>query len=88
MASDDNFDVIFLDHEREPKCAPNSDYPNGMDVDMSRKAKKVCFILLPYPAPRCGVMVVACKKCGLSNGLTVAGRPDDARSVLVACKLN
>jgi len=85
MAHKENMKVIFLDSEREPKCPPNPDYPHGMYVDMSQGAERTCEVKIPYPAPRCGVMVVECLKCGLRNGVTVAGRPDDPRKVKLAC---
>jgi hypothetical protein len=34
---------------------------------------------------RCGVWVVACHTCGLRVGITAAGRPDDPRTVRLAC---
>lgn len=78
--------VEFIDSGREPKSAPNPDYPNGMDVDMSQGMPDACTAEIPYPAPRCGVMVIECGKCGLRVGVTVAGRPDDPRTVKMACK--
>lgn len=78
--------VEFLDANREPKCAPNPEFPNGKDVDASFGSPDTCSAEIPYPAPRCGVMLVKCKKCGLTIGLTVAGRIDDPRSVKVACR--
>jgi hypothetical protein len=45
-----------------------------------------CLYALPYPAPRCGVLVVECETCGKRIGLTVAGRPDDPRSLRMTCK--
>ncbi|MBO0710761.1 MAG: hypothetical protein J2P47_05715 [Acetobacteraceae bacterium] len=80
-----SFAIFFHDSGREPKCPPNPDYPDGIDVDMSRGAEKICTVDLPYSAPRCGVIVLECARCGLRNGLTVAGRRDDPRSVRVAC---
>lgn len=78
--------VEFLDSGREPKCKPDPDYPEGKDVDASFGASETCTAAIPYPAPRCGVMVVNCEQCGLTVGLTVAGRLDDPRSVKMACK--
>lgn len=77
--------VEWLDGEREPKCAPNPAYPNGKDMDVSEGAAKTCYVELPCPAPRCGIYAVECPTCGLRIGLTTAGRPDDPRSVKVAC---
>lgn len=82
-----SFEITFMDSGREPKCAPNPAYPNGMEVDMSHGGR-FCLVDVPYPAPRCGVMVVECARCGLRNGMTVAGRPDDPRRVKIGCKLN
>ena len=80
--------VMFLDSGREPKCAPNPYFPEGQNIDLSLGASKTCAVELPYPAPRCGVMLAKCGKCGLSVGLTVAGRVDDPRTVKLGCKLN
>jgi len=77
--------IEFIDSGREPKCPPHPDYPKGKDVNLSHGAKVTCKTDLPYPAPRCGVMVVKCEKCGLRVGLTVAGRVDDPRTVTMAC---
>ena len=46
-----------------------------------------CLYALPYPAPRCGVLWVECETCGKCVGLTVAGRPDDPRSLRMTCKV-
>lgn len=40
----------------------------------------------PHPAPRCGHMDIHCEDCGLRAIITVAGRRDDPRSVILACK--
>ena len=77
--------VEFIDSGREPKCAPNPAYPDGQDIDASSGAEATCTADIPYPAPRCGVMLVKCAKCGLRVGLTVAGRPDDPKSVKLGC---
>src|SRR5258708_891822 len=78
-------EVNFIDGEREPRCQPNPEFPNGMDVDFSEGASKTCFSEIPYPAPRCGIMRVYCSQCGISLGLTVAGRVDDPRSIRMPC---
>lgn len=78
--------ITFIDHGREPKCKPNPAYPKGIDVDMSLGAKMTCLTAVPYPAPRCGMMLIECDRCGLRVGVTVAGRVDDPRSVKVACR--
>lgn len=78
--------IEWNDAGREPRIAPNPDYPNGKDIDASDGAAKTCFTELPYPARRCGHYIIECETCGLRVGLTTAGRPDDPRSIKVACK--
>lgn len=79
--------ISWLDSGREPKCPPNPEYPDGIDLDMSNRAETMnaCRVELPYPARRCGVYIVKCETCGLAVGITTAGRPDDPRSVVLAC---
>lgn len=78
--------IEWIDHGREPKCEPNPSYPDGIDVDTSHGAKETCEAKLPYPAKRCGMYIVRCGACGMSAAVTTAGRPDDPRSVRIACK--
>lgn len=78
--------IMFLDRGREAECPPDPAYPNGMDIDLSGGASVCCLVELPYPAPRCGIMAVRCEKCDQLNMVTVAGRPDDPRSIRMACK--
>jgi len=79
--------VEFFDSGREPRCPPDPAYPEGKDIDASEGAALACSAAIPYPAPRCGVMIVECEKCGLRVGLTVAGRVDDPRSVKLPCRV-
>ena len=85
MSDAPEFDIKWLDAGREPQCAPNPAYPDGIDVDLTN-GKPGCIIAVPYPARRCGGYVVECKKCGTKVGLTTAGRPDDPRTVRIPCK--
>jgi hypothetical protein len=79
--------VRWIDGGREPQCAPNPDYPDGIDVDLSGGASMTCSTLLqPYPTPRCGMFRVKCQTCGYSAVITTAGRPDDPRSAKLPCK--
>lgn len=80
--------VEWLDRGREPQCAPNPQFPKGIDVDASNGAEATCTVTLPYPARRCGVYTVTCDVCGQTVGVTTAGRPDDPRSVKIACRLS
>lgn len=80
--------VRWIDRGREPQCAPNSAYPNGKPLRLTDTAKakaQHCRVDLQYPAKRCGVYVVECKRCGLSMGVTTAGRPDDPTYVELLC---
>ena len=79
--------VTFLDGHREPRCPPNPAFPKGMDIDLSLGSSYACIVDLPYPAPRCGMMAIDCEACGGSAVVTVAGRPDDPRTVKLACKI-
>jgi hypothetical protein len=85
--TDADLTVVWDDHGREPKNAPDPAYPHGKDVFVGPGGTAACSIALPYPAPRCGLWIVRCGKCGMSIGVTAAGRPDDPRSVRIPCKL-
>lgn len=80
-----NFKVKWIDCGREPRCAPNPAYPDGIDIDVS-DGKVCCSQTLPYPAPRCGLYFVECKQCGANAMITTAGRRDDPRSVKLPCQ--
>ena len=77
--------VAWVDSGREPQCKPDSNYPNGKDLDISL-GKRSCLVELPYPAKRCGYYVIECEKCNFSMACTTAGRPDDPKSLRVPCK--
>lgn len=78
--------VKWVDGKREPQCASNPAYPDGVDVDATTLGQDGCVTALPYPAKRCGHFVVECKKCGSRGVVTTAGRADDPRSVKVPCR--
>ncbi len=78
--------IDWHDGGREAQCKSNPNYPNGIDLDPTEGTAAVtCRVELPYPAKRCGVYIIECEKCGLQVGITTAGRPDDPRSVKLAC---
>lgn len=79
------FKIEWIDGGREPKCAPNPAYPNGVDLNMATSLNRACTVVLPYPAKRCGYYHIECKICGLCFAVTTAGRPDDPRSVRINC---
>ena len=78
--------VVFVDSGREPQCPPDPEFPNGMSLDLSNDKRPACGFEIPYPAPRCGMMLVTCPECGKKAGFTVAGRPDDVKFVVLPCK--
>lgn len=80
-------DIEWVDLGREPECAPNPAFPDGIDVDISSEDAPACFTELPHPAKRCGFYKVTCGGCGLSVIVTTAGRSDDPRSLRVTCKI-
>jgi hypothetical protein len=86
MSDNPKSTVTFIDSGREPQCPPNPDFPEGMEIDLSNGERPACGFKIPYPAPRCGVMVAHCGDCGRSAGVTVAGRVDDPKFVTFACR--
>ncbi len=88
MPRAEQFKIEWRDAGREPRSLPNPAYPNGIDVGAVRPlGAPACTISLPYPAKRVGAYVVECTLCGARVALTTAGRPDDPRSVTIACKM-
>lgn len=86
MTSPAQFDVEWIDVLRSPKCPPNPAYPDGIDLDISSGQSVACTLELPYPAKRCGFYAIECRGCGKQIAVTTAGRPDDPRSVRIACQ--
>jgi hypothetical protein len=80
--------VEWHDAGREPQVKSNPAYPNGIDLDCSDGAEATCMTGLPYPAKRCGQYLVECETCGQRMMVTTAGRPDDPRSLKMACRLS
>ena len=78
--------VKWFDSGRAPTQPPNPDYPDGIDLNMSKDEQDACYTTLPYPAKRIGSYVISCNKCGLKAVCTTAGRMDDPRSIIVPCK--
>lgn len=78
--------VKWIDAGREPQCAPNPAYPDGIDLDASDGALSACTVALPYPAKRCGRYEIKCRACGATVACTTAGRVDDPRSIKIACR--
>lgn len=66
------------------QCGPNPEYPDGVDINLANGVKG-CQADIPYPAPECGIWIVKCDVCKQSIGITAAGRPDDPKSIELAC---
>lgn len=78
--------VIFLPSGRgQAQCPSNPEYPDGIEIDASAPNRLSCTVLLPYPAPECGLWHLECSVCGKTFGITAAGRRDDPVSVKVEC---
>jgi hypothetical protein len=78
--------IEWLDGYREPQAKPDPAFPDGKDLDVSEGRSPSCSTPLPYPAKRCGLYMVKCLDCGFTVAVTTAGRPDDPRSLKMACK--
>ena len=84
----EQFSVEWMDRYAEPKCAPDLNYPTGIDLDATNGNEPSCIVTLPYPAKRIGFYSIKCFLCGLTAACTTAGRRDDPRSMKLACKTN
>src|SRR6516162_3254982 len=85
-ADGEQFHVTWIDGHREPQCAPNPAYPDGVVIH-APEGVRACAVNLPYPAKRCGFYRVHCTMCGTVVLITTAGRPDDPRQVEIPCLL-
>lgn len=80
------FLVDWVDGHREATFAADAAYPDGTAIDVALDATRACRLELPYPAARCGLWVITCRRCAYSIALATAGRRDDPRSVRVPCR--
>lgn len=78
-------EVQWNDAGREPQCASDPAFPNGVILDISDGAAVTCKVALPYPARRCGHYALRCTKCGLKVAVTTAGRRDDPCGTILPC---
>ena len=79
--------IEWVDGHAKATQKPNPKYPAGIDLDVSDGAVIACKIKLPYPAKGIGAYIVECDECGIRVACTTAGRPDDPRSIKMACRL-
>lgn len=87
MKSPPKHKIKWIDSGRPPSEPPDPAYPRGIELDVSAGASPSCVVLLPYPAPRCGMFFVKCQDCQTSALVTTAGRPDDPRSIRLPCRV-
>ena len=81
----DQFSIEWVDRGYEPQNPADPDYPDGVYFGFPIPGRPSCKVDLPYPAKRCGLYVVRCRRCGIRIGITTAGRRDDPRSVTFIC---
>ncbi len=81
------FRIDFIDRGFAQQLPSDPDYPEGIDLDLTKGSPvQSCKLMLPYPAPRCGMFAVYCVHCGCRIMVTTAGRRDDPRSVRIPCR--
>lgn len=80
------FSVEWTGTGRKAQVPPNPNLPEGLIVVLAAGKVPVCGLDLPYPAPEVGRFSIQCRICGIKVALTAAGRADDPRVVIVACK--
>lgn len=85
MNNDGRFAITWRDSGHEPRVPPNPAYPTGIDLDASQGAEQTCQTALPYPAQRIGSYFIECNRCGIRVACTTGGKPDDPRSIKMAC---
>lgn len=87
MSKNGLWDIEWVDRGHEPQCPPDPRYPTGIDIKfVDSPAGPTCTRPLPYPAKRIGYYVVHCRTCDKRIVVTTAGRPDDPRSLQLACR--
>src|SRR5262245_6476212 len=80
------FTIEWMDRGLEPREPSNPLYPDGSDVDLAGTRRPICATDLPYPSKRCGYYIIECRRCGQVSVVGTAGRANDPRSVVIACK--
>jgi hypothetical protein len=86
--NEQHFYIEFTPNGRgKAQCPPNPKFPCGTIIDGAHD-KIGCAVNLPYPGPECGALVVTCLKCGVRAGVTCAGRVDDPKVLIIACKID
>jgi hypothetical protein len=77
-------EVSWLSRHRKTQVAPDPNHPNGKDIDGGQRP--ACKVELPYPAECVGLYYAECLDCKANMLITVAGRPDDPKTVMLPCR--
>jgi hypothetical protein len=84
--TDCKFKITWSRHTHWPRDIEMSCL-QGADVDLSQERRPACVVRLPYPAPpQLGLFRIKCQSCGSYVVVPSCGRPDDPRSVKLACR--
>jgi hypothetical protein len=75
----------WISRNRKPQNPSEPRYPDGIDIDASLGKETFCSITFPHPTAECGLWIVECDVCNQRVMVTTAGRPDDPRSLKLAC---
>jgi len=87
LSSNPDVTVNWVDAGREPQNNFDRKFPWGKPIDGRRSGELAgCQVLLPWPAERCGLWLLTCRRCGMKLAVTAAGRVDDATSVILPCE--
>lgn len=86
--ADADFTITWVDRKRWPQDKPDPAFPEGVDIDLTQGGSPSCGSPLPYPAKRCGLFYVECRRCRANAVITTAGRVDDPRSVRIRCAVH
>jgi hypothetical protein len=81
------FLVDWIDLHRSSDAPADPAWPCGSAIDVALDALTACRLELPWPAERCGLWIVTCRRCGFHIRLETAGRADDPCSVKIPCRL-
>lgn len=78
--------VTWVDRGWPSPVAANPGYPDGIDLDSGERP--ACLVELPYmTVGRVGYWSVECATCEAVALVSIAGRADDAKSVMLPCKV-
>lgn len=86
-AAESRFLIDWADGHRVSTYPADPAFPSGCSIDVALDAVRACRVELPYPASRCGMWVVTCRRCDYSIALATTGRADDPSSARLPCRV-